>query len=50
MIKQNIAKEEQQLFLEDSDENFYFIAGYTSSGFPYGVAWDEIEDAPDFEK
>lgn len=22
---------------DDSDENFYFIAGYTSNGFPYGV-------------
>lgn len=26
----------------DSDENFYYIAGYTSSGFPYGVTWEEM--------
>ena len=23
------------------DENFYFIAGYTSWGFPYGITWEE---------
>ena len=27
----------------DSDENFYFIAGYTSSGMPYGIKWKEAE-------
>ncbi|HAU1249903.1 TPA: hypothetical protein F8R87_08800 [Legionella pneumophila] len=29
--------------LFDSDDNFYFIAGYTSWGFPYGITWDEAE-------
>lgn len=24
-----------------SDENFSLIAGYTSSGLPYGIGWDE---------
>ncbi|SET78217.1 hypothetical protein SAMN05660297_03488 [Natronincola peptidivorans] len=29
----------------DSDGNFYFIAGYTSGGVPYGITWEEaIED------
>ncbi len=31
----------------DSDENFAFIAGYTSGGFPYGIThheWDIIND------
>ena len=23
------------------DENFAFIAGYTSGGFPYGITWEE---------
>ena len=23
------------------DENFYFIAGYTPGGVPYGIAWEE---------
>lgn len=29
--------------LFEQDENFYFIAGYTSGGFPYGVTWEEYE-------
>jgi len=35
------------LFESDSDENFAFIAGYTSGGAPYGVTWEEWEK---FEK
>ena len=32
-------------FLEiDSDENFAFIAGYTSGGFAYGIKHDEMEN------
>ncbi len=27
----------------DSDENFYFIAVYTSGGMPYGITWEEAE-------
>ena len=27
----------------DSDEHYYFIAGYTSSGFAYGITWEEAE-------
>ena len=23
------------------DENFYFIAGYTPGGAPYGITWEE---------
>ena len=30
---------ENDLFT-DSDENFYFIAGYTG-GFAYGITWEE---------
>ena len=26
----------------DQDNNFYFIAGYTSGGAPYGVTWEEM--------
>ena len=28
-----------------SDENFYFIAGYTAGGFPYGTTWEEADEA-----
>jgi hypothetical protein len=31
----------------DSDETFYFIAGYTSGGVPYGISWDEVGKKPD---
>ncbi|MCS7461201.1 UPF0158 family protein [Paenibacillus doosanensis] len=27
----------------EQDENFYFIAGYTAGGFPYGITWGEYE-------
>jgi len=26
----------------NQDDTFYFIAGYTSSGVPYGITWEEI--------
>ena len=26
---------------EDQDEYFYFIAGYTSGGAPFGITWEE---------
>ncbi|WP_238322701.1 hypothetical protein [Gorillibacterium massiliense] len=29
--------------LFEQDENFYFIAGYTDGGFPYGITWEEHE-------
>lgn len=25
-----------------SDENFYFIAGHTSGGAPYGITWEQV--------
>jgi len=29
--------------VNDSDDNFAFIAGYTSGGFPYGLTHEEFE-------
>ena len=26
----------------DQDDTFYYIAGYTSGGEPYGVTWEEM--------
>lgn len=37
--KQNI-----QDYEIEQDENFSFIAGYTSGGFPYGNTWEESDD------
>ena len=28
----------------EQDENFSFIAGYTSGGFSYGSPWEEMDD------
>ena len=27
----------------DSDDCFYFVAGYTEGGAPYGITWEEAE-------
>ena len=36
-------KAEDEYFNPDQDENFYYIAGYTSGGAPFGVTWEEYE-------
>ncbi len=41
-IKEKKKREELEGLYSDSDETFYYIAGYTSGGFPYGITWDEI--------
>jgi len=43
--KKKVAKKQELLddLLFDSDEHYYFIAGYTSGGFPYGITWEEAE-------
>lgn len=35
---------QQEQFDPYQDENFSFIAGYTSGGAPYGVSWEDIDD------
>ena len=32
--------------IADQDERFFFIAGYTSGGVPYGVTWEEMGMEP----
>lgn len=37
-------KAEQELFTSfESDDQFCYIAGYTSGGAPYGVTWEEMD-------
>jgi hypothetical protein len=36
-------------FMPECDENFAYIAGYTSGGVPYGVTWEEINKPSDFD-
>ena len=46
ILKQKKREENEKKFkdpLFDSDDNFYFIAGYTSGGAPYGITWEEAE-------
>lgn len=35
-------KKQVESFNPDQDETFFFIAGYTSGGAPYGVTWEEM--------
>ena len=50
--KQNIIrkrlKEEKRLqdLYPDSDGTYYYIAGYTSGGAPFGVTWEEMGMTP----
>jgi hypothetical protein len=40
-----VAKEEKRLAERHNDyqdDRFFFIAGYTSGGAPYGVTWEEM--------
>ena len=42
------AKKQQSFYdrFPDSDDRFYFIAGYTPGGAPYGVTWEEMGLSP----
>lgn len=42
--RRQIKKKELEDRLFESDEDFAFIAGYTSWGFPYGIQWDEMKE------
>lgn len=39
-------KEKAELLDNWQDDDFFFIAGYTSGGAPYGVTWEEMELEP----
>ncbi|SDL25080.1 hypothetical protein [Natronincola ferrireducens] len=41
--QRKLRKKQEENFNDyiDSDENFYFIVGYTSGGAPYGITWEE---------
>lgn len=41
--KKRSSKSEQEII--EQDENFACIAGYTSGGFPYGITWEEWNEA-----
>ncbi|ALS27143.1 hypothetical protein IJ21_17420 [Paenibacillus sp. 32O-W] len=41
--KERSKKKTDTTGLFEQDENFYFIAGYTDGGVPYGLTWEECE-------
>ncbi len=43
-VKQKKQERGRRDLSQDSDDTFYFIAGYTSGGFPYGLTWDEVDE------
>jgi RimJ/RimL family protein N-acetyltransferase len=49
-IEQMRAKKEERRLAEEyndwQDDRFYFIAGYTSGGAPYGTTWEEMGLSP----
>lgn len=40
--EQKRIQKDNPVFHEDQDDTFYYIAGYTSGGAPYGVTWEEM--------
>jgi len=40
--KKEVKQQSEPYYNEFQDDNFYFIAGYTSGGAPYGVQWWEM--------
>ena len=40
--KKKLEVQNQSLINMDQDDTFYYIAGYTSGGAPYGVTWEEM--------
>ncbi|MBQ3795990.1 MAG: hypothetical protein II842_06855 [Butyrivibrio sp.] len=39
--KKQKQKKQYEMPLLEQDENFYFIAGYTFGGAPYGITWEQ---------
>ena len=40
--REKMAMEAARDLFPDADDRFFFIAGYTSGGAPYGVTWEEM--------
>ena len=44
--RENKKVQEKLDLFSDSDDTFYYIAGYTLGGAPYGVTWEEMGVEP----
>ena len=43
-MSKNKKQPEPELTLLEQDEDFHFIADYTSGGAPYGITWEEAAE------
>lgn len=41
-----LQRQYEEKYPEYQDDTFYYIAGYTSGGVPYGVTWEEMGMTP----
>lgn len=44
--RRKAAKQPPSPFHEDQNDRFFYIAGHTSGGAPYGVTWEEMGLSP----
>ena len=44
-LKKKAKQEELEYLCSDPDDNFFFIVGCTAWGFPYGLTWEEAQEA-----
>ena len=44
--KKRKQRQYERQYSENQDGTFFFIAGYTSGGVPYGVTWEEMGMTP----
>jgi len=45
--KKKVEENKSEIECEFQDDNFAFIAGHTTAGFPYGITWEEWEKLDD---
>lgn len=48
--RKKLALSDHESVVLEQDDQFYFIAGYTERGVPYGVTWEEYEAQSALEK
>ena len=46
ILRKKKREKELEFLYQDSDDTFFYIAGYTSGGVPYGVTWEEMGETP----
>lgn len=44
--KRKEQQQESEALYNDCDGNFYYIAGYTSNGVPFGITWEQMGETP----